>query len=156
MSGLRTWFATRSLRERRLLLVMAALAIVTLIWGAVILPVRDGLASARARHADAVQRLGETIVRVDRLKQVRQRPPLAGDLAAAVRAEADQAGFTLATLDPQGNDRVRATIESARPGALATWLARLEARGILIDSATLTDKGDRTTSAVLVLKARAA
>ena len=36
MTGLRHWFEGRSLREKRLLLVMAALAVLTLLWGAVI------------------------------------------------------------------------------------------------------------------------
>lgn len=156
MTRLRAWFATRSLRERRLLLVAGALALVTVLWGGIVLPVRDALSSARERHADAVDRLGATIARVDRLEQVRKRPPLTGDLTGIVRAEAAEAGFALATIDPQGADRVRATIQSARPGALAGWLARIEARGVLVDSATLTDHGDRTVGAVLVLKARGA
>lgn len=153
---MKSWFASRSLRERRLLLVAGALALVTLLWGGVVLPVRDALSSMRERHAAAVDRLGATIARVDRLDQVRKRPPLTGDLTEIVRAEAAEAGFALATIDPQGADRVRTTIQSARPGALAGWLARIEARGVLVDSATLTDHGDRTVGAVLVLKARAA
>lgn len=156
MTGLRAWFAGRSLRERRLLLVAAALAAVTLLWAGIVIPVRDSLSSARERHAGAVDRLGTTIVRVDLLRGIGRRPALAGDLVALVRAEADQAGFALATIDAEGTDRVRATIQSARAGALAGWLARLEARGVLVDSATLTDHGDRTVGAVLVLKARAA
>ena len=156
MTGLRAWFAARSLRERSLLLVAAALAMVTVIWGGIVVPVRDTLSSARARHADAVDRLGTTIARVDLLRRVGRRPALAGDLVTLVRGEADQAGFALATIDAAGADRVRATVQSARPGALAGWLARLEARGVLVDSATLTDHGDRTVGAVLVLKARAA
>jgi general secretion pathway protein M len=135
---------------------MAALAVVTLLWAGIVIPVRDGLSSVRERHASAVDRLGTTIARVDLLRGVGRRPVLGGDLVALVRAEADQAGFALATIDAEGADRVRATVQSARPGALAGWLARLEARGVLVDSATLTDHGDRTVGAVLVLKARAA
>ncbi|WP_374942805.1 type II secretion system protein GspM [Sphingomonas sp.] len=156
MSGVRAWFATRSLRERRLLLVAAALAALTLLWGGIVLPVRDALSSARERHADAVDRLGATIARVDRLNAVRRRPPVTGDLTEIVRAEAADAGFALATADADGAGRVRATIQSARPGALAGWLARLESRGVLVDAATLTDHGDRTVGAVLLLKARGA
>ena len=139
-----------------MLLVAAALAAVTLLWGGVVIPVRDALSSARERHAGAVDRLGTTIARVDLLRRVGRRPALGGDLVALVRGEADQAGFALATIDPEGADRVRATVQSARPGAFAGWLARLEARGVLVDSATLTDHGDRTVGAVLVLKARSA
>jgi general secretion pathway protein M len=50
---------------------------------------------------------------------------------------------------------VRVGIAGARPAALVPWLARLEAGGILVDTATLTDKGDRTVGVSLTLKARA-
>ena len=56
MNELRAWFAGRSLRERRLILVMVALLAVTIVWGLVIRPVRDGLSSTRERYADAVVR----------------------------------------------------------------------------------------------------
>ena len=158
MTGLRTWFEGRSLRERRLLLVMGALAVLTLIWAAVIRPVGDGLSSARERHASAVTRLGETEATVALLRAAqRSRPaPLTGALADIVRVQADMAGFSLTSLDQDGADRVRIAIPSARPGALTAWLAKLERGGILVDSVTMTDKGDRTVSVTMTLKARAA
>lgn len=157
MTPLRAWFAARSIREQRLLLVMAALAMLTIVWAGIVRPIGDGLSSARERHASAVLRLGETRARVDALRDVQRARavPLTGSLADAVRAEAAQAGFALASLDEQGGDRVRVSIQSARPGALTAWLARLERLGILIDAAALTDNGDRTVGATLTLKARA-
>jgi general secretion pathway protein M len=154
MTGLRTWFATRSLRERRLLLVMAALAAITLVWAGIVRPVRDALSAARERHAAAAVRLGETRTAIDSIRTVRalRAQPLAGALQDVVRAEADQAGFALETLEPQGTQRVRTTIRSARPGALTTWLARLERIGILVETATLRDNGDRTVGVDLLLK----
>lgn len=156
MMGLRTWFATRSLREKRLLLVMAALAAITILWAGIVRPVGDGLSSARERHADAVMRLGETQASIESLKSARatRAQPLAGALQDVVRSEADQAGFALESLDAQGPQRVHVTIKSARPGALTTWLARLERIGILVDSATLRDNGDRTVGVDLMLKAQ--
>lgn len=158
MTGLRTWFQGRSLRERRLLLVMAALAVLTLIWAAVIRPIGDGLSSARERHASAVTRLGETEATVAMLRTAqRSRPaPLTGALADIVRVQADMAGFSLTSLDQDGADRVRIAIPSARPGALTAWLAKLERGGILVDAVTMTNKGDRTVSVTMTLKARAA
>ncbi|MEG3165106.1 type II secretion system protein GspM [Sphingomonas sp. PB2P19] len=157
MTALRTWFDGRAPREKKLLLVMVALAVLTLIWGAIIRPVGDGLSSARERHADAVTRLGETQAQVAALKAIqRGRPqPLTGTLADVVRIEADQAGFTLASLDQDGAN-VRVAIQSARPAALVAWLARLERIGILVDSAAMTDNGNKAVGVSLVLKARAA
>ena len=156
MTGLRAWFVGRSLREKRLILVMLALLALTVVWGLVILPVRDGLSSARSRHADAVERFAATEQAVELLSRSRRARPLTGSLADALRAEAAAAGFTVATLDEQGQGRVHLTIQSGRGAALSAWLARLERIGILVDAATLRDNGDGTLAADLVLRARAA
>ena len=153
---MRAWFEGRSLREKRLLLVMAALMVLTLVWLVVIRPLGDGLSSERQRHADAVVRLGETAAAVDAIRQARRSGPTpAGTLADTVRARAADAGFAIASLDEDGPGRLRVGIAGARPAALVPWLARLEAAGVLVDAATLTDKGDRTVGVQLVLKARA-
>lgn len=158
MSGWRAWFDGRSLREKRLILVMLALLALTLVWLVVIRPISDALASERGRHADAVIRLGETRAAVAALRGLeRDRPaPLTGRFADAVRARAADAGFALATLDEDGSNRVRVSIASARPAVLVPWLARLEAAGILVDGATLTNNGDQTVGVQLVLKGRGA
>ena len=70
--------------------------------------------------------------------------------------QADLAGFAITSLDQEGADRVRIVMPLARPGALTAWLARLERAGILVDALTMTDKGDRTVSVTMTLKARAA
>jgi general secretion pathway protein M len=156
MTGLRTWFDGRSLREKRLLLAMLALAAVTLVWAGIVRPVADALASARTRHADAVERLARTQVAVEALRsiQTRRTRPLTGTLADVVRAAANEAGFALASLDQQAPDRVHVGIQSARAGALAAWLARLERAGVLVDNARLTDNGDRTVGVDLTLRER--
>jgi general secretion pathway protein M len=156
MSGLRAWFDTRSLREKRLILVMLALLALTLIWYGIIRPIGDALASERARHATAVIRLGEAKAAVAAIRAAERNrpPPLTGAFADAVRARAADAGFALASLDQDGPNRVRVSIQSARPAALTPWLARLEAAGVLVDAATLTNNGDRTVAVQLTLKAR--
>ncbi|UVO49374.1 type II secretion system protein M [Sphingomonas sp. SUN019] len=157
MTELRAWFTGRSLRERRLILVMFALLAITIVWAAVIRPVRDGLASSRDAHASAVVRLGETEAQVRALKSIqRSRPqPLDAPLADAIRARADTAGFALASLEPEG-DRVRISIASAKPGALLGWIAGLEAEGILVDGVTISGAGPGIVSATMTLKARSA
>ncbi len=158
MSGLRNWFDGRSLREKRLLLVMAALLALTIVWGLILRPLGDALSSARERHTAAVIRYGETADRIDALKEARAARirPLTGTLADTIRARAEEAGFPLASVDPDANGSVRVAIQSARGSALTGWLARLERGGIVVQSATLTDNGDRTVAARLVLRSRAA
>ena len=52
IAALKSWFDGRSLRERRMLLVMTAMIVLTLLWFAIFLPVSDGLSST-AVHAQA-------------------------------------------------------------------------------------------------------
>ena len=156
MSSLRAWFEGRTPRERRLLLVMLALAALTIAWAGVIRPLQDALASARTRHADAVVRLGEAHARVEAVQAVLRGGPatLSLPLADEVRARAAEGGFTLASVEPEGADRVRVAVQSARPGALTGWLARLEARGLVIESVSYTASPDRSVSATVTLRSR--
>lgn len=156
MNAARAWFDSRSVRERRLILVMLALGALTLIWAGVIRPLNDALASARTRHADAVVRLGETQARLDavRVAQVRRSASSHIPLADDVRARAAEAGFTLTSVEPDGTDRVRVAVQSARPGALTAFLARIEGRGILVDSVAFSANADRTVGATLTLRSR--
>lgn len=154
--ALRRWFAERSLRERRLILVMLALAAITLMYVLVIMPVREGLSSSRARYTDAVVRLGKAQAALAQVKATQRRaaPPLAGALTDAVRTSAEGAGLTLSTLEPDGVDRARAGIASARAGALSAWVAGLETGGVLVDTLTIAANGDGTVNAQLVLMRR--
>jgi general secretion pathway protein M len=152
----KTWFTSRSLREQRLVLVMLALLAVTVLWAAIILPVTDGLSRARTRHDAAVVLLAETEGRVHDIKALeRSRPaPLGAPLDTIIRDRANAAGFALANVSRVGDDGVQIGIASARPGALMAWIAGLEDDGILTDTLTLTDNGDKTVAAQMSLRVR--
>lgn len=154
-AGVLAWFRARTRREQYLLLAGGAMVVLALCYF-LLVPLGDALDAARARHADAVSALGETQRRVDAVRGVagaRAAVP-DGPLDAAIRARADDAGFALASVVPQGSDRVQVTIASARPGALVAWLGALEASGILVDRLATTDNGDHTLGVQLTLKAR--
>lgn len=150
------WFAERSLREKRMLIVMAVLLVLTLIWAAIIRPVSDGLSSARERHADAVIRLAETQARVKAVTTLQQQhpAPITASLDTIIRDRANEAGFALASVTADGPNRVQISIGTARPGALVGWIAQLEAAGILVESLATSDNGDKTVSAQMTLKVR--
>ncbi len=153
---IRLWFAGRSLREKRLLIAMAALAAVTLVWVAIIRPVTDGLSATRERHADALLRLAETQARVKAVAalQLQHPAPIAAPLETIIRDRANEAGFALASVTADGPNRVQISIATARPGALLGWIAQLEAAGILVESLATTDNGDKTVSAQIALRVR--
>jgi general secretion pathway protein M len=156
IATLKTLFEQRSLREKRMLIVMAALALLTIVWGGIIRPVSDALSSARERHAGAVVRMGETQARLAVLQALQRNRPaaLGGPLDAIVRARANDAGFPLSLANPVGNDRVQIAIASARPGALLGWIGDLEGSGILVDQLNVTNNGDQTVAVQMTLKAR--
>jgi general secretion pathway protein M len=150
------WFGSRSGREQRLLLVMLALLALTIVWAGIILPVTDALSTARTRHDAAVVVLAETQARVQDVKALeRDRPgPLGAPLDTVIRDRANAAGFALANVTRVGDNGVQIGIGSARPGALMAWVAGLEDDGILVDTLTLTDNGDKTVAAQIALRVR--
>ena len=156
MTGLRLWFAARSLREKRLLIVMVALAAVTLVWALIIRPVNDSLSNARERHQNAVIRLAETQARVKAVAAIQQQNPAAigAPLDAVIRDRANEAGFALTSVNADGPNRVQIAIATARPGALFGWIAQLESAGIIVESLATADNGDNTVSAQISFRVR--
>ena len=149
------WYRARTQREQRLVLaggIITVLAIVYLF----IVPLNDILESERGRHATDVIALGETQLRIDAVNVAKadRVAPLDAPLETLIRSRANDAGFALAAVTAQGNDRVAISIASARPGALTRWVADLEASGILVEQLTTTDNGDRTVGAQMTLRAR--
>lgn len=154
---LTAWYAALSPRERWLVPVGAGIAVLGLLY-LISFPVIDALAAAKARHADAVIALGETQVRVDAIKAAQGTRPLVPDapLDTVIRGRADDAGFALTNVAPQGSDRVQISIASARPGALLAWIADLEGSGLLVEQLGTTDNGDNTVAATMLLKTQGA
>jgi len=152
----RLWFAARSLREKRLLIVMVVLAAVALVWGLIIRPVNDGLSSARERHEDAVILLASTKARVKAVAAIEQQraAPVAAPLDTIIRDRANEAGFALTNVNADGPNRVQIAIATARPGALFGWIAQLESAGIIVESLATADNGDKTVSAQISFRVR--
>ncbi|GAO38676.1 general secretion pathway protein M [Sphingomonas changbaiensis NBRC 104936] len=137
------WWRARSRREQRLLLVMFALLAVTILWLGIYRPLQDALSNARARHQQAVVRLGEVRGGAAAL---RRGPAVAlpGPLASVVTQAANDAGFANAIVSPQGDRRVTVSIPSARPAPFFAWIASLEARGIVVEQLAARANSDPT------------
>lgn len=156
IGAVRSWFAALTLREKRLVLVAAALAVVTLLWFGIIRPIGDGLSSARSRYNGAVARLADTRAQMQALTllQADRPPPLAVPIDIAVRDKANIAGFGLNSVTPQGSGAVQVTVTAARPAALFGWIADLESSGVIVETITTTDNGDQTVAATIIFKTR--
>ena len=153
---LRLWWGGLSLREQRLLLVMAALLAVVVVWLGILRPVTDGLSLARERHGQAVIGYGEVLAKRDALRALtRSAPaPLDGPLEAIVRQTAGEAGFTFDSLNADSADHLTLTIANARPAALFGWIAGLERRGVLVERLVVRDNADPTLNVGLALRGR--
>ncbi len=151
----KAWFDGRSRREKWLILVMLALMGVALLWG-IARPVDEALSSARRRNADAAIRLAQTEAQVAAVKAIRKARPEApaGALDQLVRTSAATAGFTLDSVALDGT-KLRVHVNSARGGALLAWLGGLEAQGVLVDQADITDAGNQNVAANLVFRVMA-
>ena len=157
-AALKRWFDGRTLRERRMLLAMAAMIVLTVIWFGIFLPISDGLSSSRTRLNDAVIRLAQSEAQLDAVKALqRSRPaPITGALDDYIRQSAGDAGFALSDVSMQGDGRVHIAVPTARPGALFAWIADLESVGVIVATITVSNNGDQTVSAQMTLMKRGA
>ena len=103
VNGLSAWWATRSIREQRLLAVMFGLIALVLVWLLVIRPLGDALDRAKQRHNTAVLALAEARARSNPGgARTGATPPL--PLDALISRTAADAGFTAARVTGGGAD----------------------------------------------------
>ncbi|HUE78649.1 MAG TPA: type II secretion system protein GspM [Sphingomicrobium sp.] len=146
---IREWYGSRSARERRLILLMVALAVPLLAWLLVVLPLSTAYESALDRHLQAVDRNGRVRALADPQRSARPAAaPVVGgpDLSLVVAEAAAQAGLTLDGNSAAGADAVTITIAQARPTAAVQWLRDFELRGIAVDDLRMTPGADGTVS----------
>jgi general secretion pathway protein M len=146
---IREWYVARTVRERRLLLLMLTIAVPLLAWLLVVMPLSKAYEEALERHLEAVDRNGR--VRALAEAQEAARPPVvpvaaAPELALLVAEAATQAGLTLDSNSAAGPDEVNIAIGQARPAAAVQWLRDFELRGIRVQDLRMTPGADGTVS----------
>ena len=138
MDKLRAWYFGLSLRERRLVLLMIAVAVPVLLWLAVWRPVAAAHDEALDRYRMALDRNGR-IAAMTGVAAGEQRPApvIDGSLAAWLLAHATEQGLVLARNEDLSD--VRAEVEMGAAGAadIARWLGALEAEGLRIENVRL-------------------
>ncbi len=148
------WWRGRTIREQRLLTVMAALAALVLGWLLVVRPLGDALDAAKTRHGAAVVALGEARARADLRQRSASAPPVALPIDRLIGQSASEAGFTGARITASGPARASVALDAARPQALFGWVAELERRGLVVERLRAQANADRTLSAELTFRAR--
>lgn len=155
MSGIAQWWSGLSDRERRLMAVMLAILALFVAWLGVWRPIHSAIDDGWATYGAAVDRNAAVRARLAQLGRL----PVRGNAAEAVNVEqfvtqsAAEAGLTLDRSAAQGSGRLAVTIGSARAGALLAWLSALEARGVVVETLSMTPAATPgTVSAQAVLR----
>lgn len=151
-------WAERSPRERQLLAVMFALLGTVIIIFGIIRPIISATTAARERLDRVTIEAGQIASASDVLRNAKNGTPtaLTGTLVLAVSQSAGTAGFTMSTLDPQGEDRVGFTIPAAKSPALFGWLRSIGQQGIFVERMTMRTNADATLSVEGTLRLRKA
>jgi general secretion pathway protein M len=144
---IRSWWNTRTTREKRLLLAAGGLAAAVLAWLLIVRPVDLTLEREKARHDRAVIALAQVEARIAAIEELRAsgvaRP--AGSVRDIVAAEAARAGFTVTQTENVGTDGVRVIIGAVRPQSFFAWVADLEQRlGLDVAALTARPNSDQT------------
>ncbi len=149
-------WAERSPRERQLLVVMFGLITIMVLVLGIIRPLASGTVAAHDRLDRVTIEAGQIAAAVETLRDAKKGAPpaLTGTLVLAVSQSAGTAGFTLSTLDPQGDDRVGFTIPAAKSPAMFTWLRAMARQGIFVERMTMRTNADATLAVDGTLRVR--
>ena len=156
MSRIAILWAERSARERWMLGVMFALLAAVILWFGVALPLDRAQRDARQALLEATDRHAAIGAAVKQLKALPRAPAADGTatpLDQYVGQGAGEAGLTLERAQAQGANRMEIAIASVRPVALFSWLARLEAQGVRVETLSVRPSptaGSLSVQAVLV------
>lgn len=142
---LELWFSGRTLRERRMLMVMAGLLTATIIWLGVVQPVLAWRGAAADRAQASAETLAEVRTAVAALGPPRApaRPPAEG-LDPLIRRTAEAAGLEVViAMSPSG--QLGFQLARVRSGPLFAWLATLETdHSLTICSLGVVENADAT------------
>lgn len=145
VGAVEAWWSGRTLRERRMLMVMAGLLLATVVWLGVVRPVLAWRAAAADRAQAAAVTLAEVRAAVASFGPARPAasPPAEG-LEPLIRRTAEAAGLDVVTV-MSGSGRLGFQLSSVGSGPLFAWLAAVESdHGLTICSLGVTENADAT------------
>jgi general secretion pathway protein M len=151
------WWQGRTVREQRLLGLLAIIAIPMLLWFAVVRPLGHLLDHQRLQRDTAERMLADVRTMAAELDRIRASPVQgrAGLVSAAVRADAEAAGFTVSRVDSDGPDGAILVIDAVRDQPFFTWLATSEQRhGLIVTRLTARPNSDATLAVSVSLRRR--
>lgn len=141
-SALKTWFATRSPRERRLLILMGIIALPILFWLLLLRPLDAAHDEALDRYRLALDRNGR-IAAMTGIDQSDIAPPVIdGSIATFLTDHAAQRGVTLSSATDTSGATAEIAIETISAGEFARWVDALEQDGLHLETLRLSPSSD--------------
>lgn len=154
---LKAWWATRTLREQRLLLLAGGLFAVVFVWLLIVRPIGDTLSRVKARHGAAALALAEARAQAALIDQLQSRAaPAAGlPLDALISRSATAAGFPVARVEPEGAGVATLFSNSVRPQAFFTWVGQMEkGQGLAVERLSAVPNTDQTLTVQVTFRSR--
>lgn len=137
IESFQNWWGKHSTAERSLIVFLGLVVALVFLWLAIWRPVTDGLEAGWTRQGAALDRYGSVRAKVSALKNAPAAPQRSGvPIEQLVSQSATEAGFTLDRVG-SGGGGMSVSIASAKTGPLLTWLSRIEAGGIAIQSISI-------------------
>lgn len=137
------WFGARSLREQRLLQLMAAIVIPMLVWLLLVMPLSNAYDDALQRHLLAVDRNGRVKALAARVSGGKATVPAAvPDLALFLNDSARQRGITAEARVGSGPGSAIISIASSSAPTALDWLRGLEAEGYRVSGVRIAPTSD--------------
>ena len=138
----RAWYGARSLREQRLLQLMAAIAIPLLAWLLLVRPLSNAYDHAIQRHLQAVDRNGRVKALAARASGGKANFPAAvPDLALFLIDSARQRGITVVGHSASAPGSAVISIASSPAPTALEWLRGLEADGFQVSDVRIAPTG---------------
>ena len=148
----REWYAGRTLRERRLLQLMAAIAIPLLIWFVLVLPLGNAYDDALQRQLQAADRNGRVKALAARATAGGEKAPAAvPDLALYLGDSARQSGIAAEALTGSAPGSAEISIASASAPTALEWLRSLEEQGYLVSDVRIAPAGNGAVTVTATL-----
>ena len=145
------WWRQRTPREQGLLILLALIAAPVLLGYGVVRPMDRALDRARLMRDSAARDLADTLLMAGRIRGADRPRHAATPIDAAVRNEAERAGFAVATLTGDG-EGVMLTIDAVRPQPFFAWLAAVRQHGLIVTRLAARPNVDTTLSVSLRLR----
>lgn len=136
---MKTWWAGLGARDRRILQIGAVLALLMLLWALAWQPLsraRDRLRAQAIAQAEALAWMRPAAQQLVAAGGLTGAPSAdARSLLARIDAGAREAGLggTLVSVEPQGANRVRATLSATDFDVLARWLQQVSGQGVALE-----------------------